>query len=171
MPGDLFGGLLGVLGIPAPVRKRLTLTAAHAVRALGPLVDLVLHNVPVNRHTAAALQRSGFMLPGADPDDVARAVRRFLRHDWRWYVTLALALADVPEPDLTGVTCPVTVLAAKYDLVAAPERAVRPVRVLPHARTRVVPTSHFVPLEAPGEITAELSALLARVAAVERARP
>ncbi|GAA4421789.1 alpha/beta fold hydrolase [Actinokineospora soli] len=171
VPGDLFGGLLGVLGIPAPVRKRLTLTAAHAVRALGPLVDLVLHNVPVNRHTAAALQRSGFMLPGADPDDVARAVRRFLRHDWRWYVTLALALADVPEPDLTGVTCPVTVLAAKYDLVAAPERAVRPVRVLPHARTRVVPTSHFVPLEAPGEITAELSALLARVAAVERARP
>ena len=169
VPGDLFGGVLGVLGIPAPVRKRLTLSAAHVARACGPAIDRVLHRVPVTRTTAVALQHSGFMLPGADPDDVARAVRRFLRQDWRWYVTLALALADVPEPDLTGLSCPVTVLAAKYDVVADPARTVRAVAVLPHARTRVVPTSHFLPLEAPAAIVEELSALLARVAAVERA--
>jgi pimeloyl-ACP methyl ester carboxylesterase len=169
VPGDLFGGILGVLGIPAPVRKRLTLGAAQLIRACGPAIDQVLHRIPVNRRVAVALQHSGFMLPGADPDDVARALRRFLRHDWRWYVTLALALSDVPEPDLTGITCPVTVLAAKYDVVADPTRAVRPTAVLPHARTRVLPTSHFLPLEAPDEVVRELAALQARVTAVQRA--
>ncbi|PPK64302.1 alpha/beta hydrolase [Actinokineospora auranticolor] len=170
VPGDLFGGVLGVLGIPAAVRRYLAIGGARAVRAAGPLVDAVLHRVPATRLTAAVLQRSGFMLPGADPDDVAKALRRFLAHDWRWYVTLALALADVPEADLTGVTCPVTVLAGRYDLVADPKRAVAAVAGLPQARTRVVPTSHFLPLEAPQVIVDELGLLVDRVRVVERAR-
>ncbi|MGQ0839763.1 alpha/beta fold hydrolase [Actinokineospora sp.] len=169
VPGDLFGGLLGVLHIPAALRRAVTLAGARTIRAAGPLVDAVLHRLPVNRVTASMMQHSGFMLPGADPGDVAAALRRFLRHDWRWYVTLALALADVPERDLAGITCPVTVLAARYDVVADPRRATGPAAVLPHARVRVVPTSHFVPLEAPQVIADELAALMARVAAVERA--
>lgn len=170
VPGDPFGAPLGVLGVPAAVSRPLALLGARALRLAGPLVDAVLHRVPVTRCTAALLQRSGLVLPGADPADVAEALRRFLRHDWRWYLTLALALAEVPEPDLTGITCPVTVLAARYDLVADPRRAARPLAVLPQTRTRVVPTSHFVPLEAPEAVVEELAALLARVAAVEGAR-
>ncbi|GLZ41677.1 alpha/beta hydrolase [Actinokineospora sp. NBRC 105648] len=170
VPGDLFGGILGVLGIPAAVRRPLVIGGARAIQAAGPLVDAVLHRVPVNRLTAGLLQHSGFMLPGADPTDVARAVRRFLRQDWRWYVTLALALAEVPRRDLGGVNCPVTVLAGRYDVVADPRRATEPVACLPQARTRVVPTSHFLPLEAPQVIVQELDLLLERVAVVERAR-
>ncbi|MBM7772744.1 pimeloyl-ACP methyl ester carboxylesterase [Actinokineospora baliensis] len=170
VPGDPFGGVLGVLGIPAAVRRPLAIGAAMAVRAAGPLVDAVVHRVPVNRVTAALVQHSGFMLPGADPADVARAVRRFLGHDWRWYVTLALALADVPPQDLVGITCPVTVLLARYDLIADPKLAAKSVARLPQARVRVVPTSHFLPLEAPEVIAEELQLLVDRVTVVERAR-
>ncbi|MCP2274028.1 alpha/beta fold hydrolase [Actinokineospora diospyrosa] len=169
VPGDLFGGVLGVLGIPAAVRRPLVRGGARAVRAAGGLVDAVLHRLPVNRLTATLLQHSGFMLPGADPADVAKAVRRFLGHDWRWYVTLALALAEVPGRDLTGIGCPVTLLAARFDVVADPGLATRAVACLPQARVRVVPTSHFLPLEAPEVIAEELHLLVARVAVVERA--
>lgn len=170
VPGDLFGGVLGVLGIPAAVRRPVVIGSAMAVRAAGPLVDAVLHRVPVNRITATLLQHSGFMLPGADPADVARAVRRFLGHDWRWYVTLALALTDIPPRDLAGITCPVTVLAARFDVIADPRQATKAASRLPQARVRVVPTSHFLPLEAPEVIAEELQLLVDRVAVVERAR-
>ncbi|WP_033400479.1 alpha/beta fold hydrolase [Actinokineospora enzanensis] len=169
VPGDPFAGVLGVLGLPTRLRRPLAIGGARAVRAAGPLVDAVLHRLPVNRITATLLQHSGFMLPGADPADVAKAVRRFLGHDWRWYVTLALALADVPTRDPTGITCPVTVLAGRYDVVADPRRTVGPFARLPQARTRVLPTSHFLPLEAPEVIVAELSLLVERVAVAARA--
>ena len=171
VPGDMFGAMLGVTGLPRRLGRALGLLTAHTVKNLSPLVDVVLHNVPMNRATATLLQHTGFMLPGgADAEEVAKAVRRFLGHDSRWYVTLALALADVPERDLTGITVPVTVLAGRYDVIADPKRALESVAGLPHARTRVVPTSHFMPLEAPGVIVEELDVLVRRVAAVERAR-
>lgn len=112
---------------------------------------------------------SGFMLAGADTADVVAALRRFLHHDWRWYVHLALALADVPDRDLAGVSCPVTVLAARYDILADPRRSTVAASVLPDARVRVLPTSHFLPLEAPRVIVDELELLVERVTAAERA--
>ncbi|MBC6448885.1 alpha/beta fold hydrolase [Actinokineospora xionganensis] len=162
VPGDLFGGMLGVLGIPAAVRRPVALAAARGLRFAGPLIDAVLHRVPVNRVTASAMRYSGFMLPGAANADVVTALRRFLHHDWRWYVTLALALADVPDRDLAGITCPVTVLAARYDLLADPRRSTEAASVLPGARVRVLPTSHFLPLEAPRVIVDELHLLVDR---------
>ncbi|CRK58892.1 Alpha/beta hydrolase fold-1 precursor [Alloactinosynnema sp. L-07] len=165
VPGDLFGAMLGLPGVPVAVRRPVARTIAQGLRAAGPVIDAVLHRVPVNRLTASALQHSGFMLPGADTGDVVRAMRRFLHHDWRWYLTLALALADVPNRDLTGVTCPVTVLGARYDLLADPSFTARAAAVLPQARIKVVPTSHFLPLEDPLTIVEELNLLLDRVAA------
>ncbi|RZS39075.1 pimeloyl-ACP methyl ester carboxylesterase [Herbihabitans rhizosphaerae] len=167
-PGDLFGGIGGVLGLPIGLRRALAVGAAHTVRGAGPVLDAVLHRVPVNAITMNLLRHSGFMLPGADPDAVAAAVTRFLKHDWRWYVTLALALRDVPAGDLSGIDCPITVLAGRYDLLTDPSSAARAAEGVPNARTRVVPTSHFLPLEAPEVVVEELDLLLDRVD--ERAR-
>jgi pimeloyl-ACP methyl ester carboxylesterase len=169
-PGDLFGAMFSSLGIPAVVRRAVTLGGTHALRAISPLVDAVLHRVPVNRLTATLLQHSGFMLPGADVNVVAEMLKRFLQHDWRWYFTLAIAVGSVPARELRAITCPVTVLAGQYDILVSPERATKPVATLPQARVRIVPTSHFLPLEAPGVVTEELAMLVRRVKAVERAR-
>ncbi|TCO57071.1 alpha/beta fold hydrolase [Actinocrispum wychmicini] len=170
VPGDLFGAMLSSFGIPSVVRRAITLGGTHALRALSPLVDAILHRVPVNTLTATIAQHSGLMLPGADTQVIASVLERFLQHDWRWYFTLALAVGSVPARELHGITCPVTVLAGKYDVLASPDKATKPVAMLPQARVRIVPTSHFLPLEAPDAVIEELLLLLRRVRAVERAR-
>ncbi|MET0132725.1 MAG: alpha/beta hydrolase [Kibdelosporangium sp.] len=170
VPGDLFGAMLSGLGIPAVMTRAMALTGTRTLRAISPVIDAVLHRVPVNTLTARLLQHSGFMLPGADVAVVMGVLRRFLQHDWHWYFTLALAVGSVPQRELRGITCPVTVLAGRYDVLTSPERATKPVASLPQARVRVVPTSHFLPIEAPDVVTEELTLLMRRVKAVERAR-
>ncbi|ONI70268.1 alpha/beta hydrolase [Actinosynnema sp. ALI-1.44] len=169
VPGDLFGAMFGLFGFPAVLRRAVALTGTHALRAMSPLVDAVMHRIPVNPFTATLAQHSGLMLPGADTQAVVHTLKRFVRHDWRWYFTLALAISSVPARELHGLTCPVTVLSGQYDVLAAPDRTAKPVAMLPQARVRVVPTSHFLPLEAPEVVVEELRLLLRRTAAVERA--
>jgi pimeloyl-ACP methyl ester carboxylesterase len=168
-PGDPFGGMLGVLGLPPSVGHRIASSATRLLRGAGPLVDAVLHRVPVNTLTAALVRHSGLMRPTSTNADVAAAGRRFLSHDWSWYGELALALADGDDPDLTGIRCPVTVLTGRYDLLADPKHVGRTIGALPQARIRVLPTSHFLPLEAPDELAAELAVLVERVDAVQAA--
>ncbi|CAM3653423.1 alpha/beta fold hydrolase [Kibdelosporangium persicum] len=170
VPGDLFGAMFGSFGVPAVVRRAVALGGTHALRAISPLVDAVLHRIPVNTFTATLAQHSGLMLPGADTQAVVHVLRRFVQHDWRWYFTLALAISSVPQRELHGLTCPITVLAGQYDILTSPERASKPVSMLPQARVRIVPTSHFLPLEAPDVVVDELRMLMRRAAAVERAR-
>lgn len=170
--GDPFGGVLGALGgigVPADVRHLLAETAARVLKEAGPLCNAVLHRIPVNRWTAAIVRHSGVMLPASSTAGVIAAGRRFLSHDWGWYATLALALAGEPAPDLADVSCPVTVLTGRYDVIADAKHVAGTVAALPQARLRVLPTSHFLPLEAPDELADELRLLIERAAAVRGA--
>lgn len=170
VPGDPFGAMLGVPGLPTALRRTIARYGAHTLRAAGPLVDAVMHRVPVSPVTASLLRHAGLIRADAVPADVAEAMRRFLKNDWGWYATLALAVGSVPARDLRGLTCPVTVLAGRYDLLSDPASVLRPVSALPQARTRILPTTHFMPLEQPAVLNEELTLLVERVAAVERAR-
>lgn len=168
-PGDPFGGLLrglDVFGVPDDLRRQLTAVATKLMRDTGPLLNAVLHRVPVNRLTAMVVRHSGVMRPASPTADVVAAGRRFLSHDWGWYGRLALALLDQPAPDLARVRCPVTVLTGKYDVIADSAYVARAVGALPQARIRVLPTSHFLPLEAPDDLAEELLLLIERADAV-----
>jgi pimeloyl-ACP methyl ester carboxylesterase len=170
--GGMFGGIFGrldALGVPTVVRRGLARGAAKLVGDAGPVLNAVLHRVPVNRMTAAVARHSGVLRPASRTADVVAAGRRFLSHDWRWYGELAVALADEPAPDLAGVCCPVTVLTGRYDVLADARHVAKAVGALPQARIRMLPTSHFLPLEAPAELAAELRQLIERVDAVEGA--
>jgi pimeloyl-ACP methyl ester carboxylesterase len=172
-PGDPFEGMFGALGalrVPAATRRRLASGAARLIRDTGPLLNAVLHRVPVNAVTATVARHSGVMRPASPTRDVVAAGRRFLSHDWSWYGRLALALADEPAPELAGVCCPVTVLTGRYDLLADARHVAKSVGALPQARIRMLPTSHFLPLEAPEELAAELRQLIERADAVQGAR-
>ncbi|RKT57149.1 alpha/beta fold hydrolase [Saccharothrix australiensis] len=152
-PGDSFGSALGLPGVPEGLRRFVGVSSARALRVAGPLLDSVLHRVPVPDLSSPAVG----------------SLRRFLQHDWGWYFTLALALGRTPRLDLTGVTCPTTVLAGRYDLLASPDSVVGPVAGLPQARVRVLPNTHFLPLENPRVVVEELELLLERAAAVDEA--
>lgn len=167
-PGDVFGSMLGVLGVPEAARTTLARSAALLLRETGPLVNAVVSRLPVNPLTATLARHSGLLRPASATGDVLRAARRFVGHDWGWYARLALAF-ERADPDLTAVHCPVTVLTGRYDVLADPRFVVRAVGALPQARLRVLPTSHFLPMEAPDEVAAELLALVARADAVGRA--
>jgi pimeloyl-ACP methyl ester carboxylesterase len=164
--GDPFGGMFGILGLPPAVRRAMAGGATRLVRDAGPLLNAVLHRVPVNTATATVLRHSGMMRPTSATADVVAAGRRFLTNDWGWYGRLAMALADGPTPNLAKVCCPVTALAGRYDLFTDPRHMAATMGALPQARFRVLPTSHFLPLEAPDELASELALLIERVDAV-----
>lgn len=170
--GDLFGGMLGVLdaiGVTVPARRALAFGAAQLMRAAGPLLNAVVPRVPVNRTTAALVRHSGLMRPASPTEDVLRAASAFLGHDWSWYATLALAAAGERVSDVDRLRLPLTVLTGRYDLLADPRHVLGPVAALPQARLRVLPTSHFIPFEAPDVLAEELRALVARADAVRAA--
>ncbi|KAA2253516.1 alpha/beta hydrolase [Solihabitans fulvus] len=168
-PGDSFEAVLGLPGLPPELRRLLGRGGATVLRAVGPLLDAVLHRVPVNAATTFLLRHSGLLSSVSAPDTIGQAVRQFFQHDWTWYFTLALALGAAPRQDLTGISCPTTVLAGRYDLLASPESVRRPLGPLPQARLRVLPNTHFLPLESPRVVAEELHLLLDRVDAVRRA--
>lgn len=169
-PGAGFEAIFGTLGVPAPVRPLLASTGAMSLRLLGPVLDSILHRMPITELSAQLLQHSGFMRPGAAPEHVADATRRFLLHDWSWYFTLALATGLAGAVPLNTVRCPITLVAGRHDVLSDTPRALAAVAGLPQARARILDTSHFVPLEAPAELRAELDLLLRREFAVDCAR-
>ena len=169
-PGDVFGGVFGLGGLPAALRARLARAGARLADPATPLLNAVLHNLPVNTLTATLVRHSGLMRPSSDTADVVRAGRRFLGQNWGWYARLAAALAAEPRRELTGIHCPVTLLTGRYDLLAGPRSALARVARLPQTRARVLPASHFLPLEAPEELAAELALLMRRADAVRAAR-
>lgn len=148
--GDSFAGLPGV---PAELGRLVGRSGAAALRAAGPLLDAVLHRVP---------------LPATN-NPYLEVLRPFLRNDWSWYFTLALAFGRSPRLDLTGVTCPTTVLAGRYDPLTTTSSVLGPVSGLPQARVRVLPNTHLLPLESPQLLVDELALLLERVKGVDSA--
>ncbi|HEX7307019.1 alpha/beta hydrolase [Lentzea sp.] len=167
-PGDSFDAMLPL--VPRNIRRFVGLTGAKLLRQAGPVLDEVLHRVPVTDATTFLLRHSGVIKPSSDQKAVTNAVGRFLQHDWRWYFTLALALGETPRQDLAPIVCPVTLLAGRDDLLATTESMSGPVAALPQARLRVLPCSHYLPLEAPEVVAAELDLLLGRVSSVDFAR-
>lgn len=162
VPGAVFGSTGGMSRLPDPLRAPLARAVARGLRTAGPVLDAVIHRLPVTPVTVWPLRHSGFMLPAADPVHTARAMRRFARHDWSWYFGLALAVGSGPALDLAGLHCPVTALAGRYDVLTDVGHVTRRLAAVPQARLRVLPTSHFVPLEAPEEVRDELHLLLHR---------
>ncbi|MET9634412.1 alpha/beta hydrolase [Lentzea sp. NPDC006480] len=164
-PGDSFDAMLPV--IPRNVRRFVSNMSTRVLKQAGPMLDSVLHRVPVTDVTTFLLRHSGVIKPSSDPKAVTQAVGRFLQHDWRWYFTLALALGETQRQDLSPIVCPVTLLAGRDDLLATTESMAGPVGALPQARLRVLPCSHYLPLEAPEIVSAELDLLLDRVRSVD----
>jgi pimeloyl-ACP methyl ester carboxylesterase len=64
-------------------------------------------------------------------------------------------------PGLAGLTCPVTVVHGSLDPVRTVAQAEELAAAIPGARLRLLPTGHTPVYEAPHEVAAELTALLA----------
>jgi pimeloyl-ACP methyl ester carboxylesterase len=162
VPGGTFDAVGGPLRIPRRFRLRLGTTGAQFGRAIGPVVDWTSRHTPLNRVTATVISHSGFVMPAARADRLLPALEEFREHDFRWYFTLALAGAKHRPMDLSFIDVPVTVVAGKYDVITTLSDLAEAASRIPHAVLHVLPGSHFLPLEYPDELAADLHALLAR---------
>jgi pimeloyl-ACP methyl ester carboxylesterase len=99
------------------------------------------------------------MLPAAAPERLIPTLEEFRRHDFRWYFTLAIAVADHEPMDLSFVRCPTTLVAGRYDIVTSRHAMAVTAQQIPHARLVVLDGSHFLPLERPDELTVLLREL------------
>ena len=149
VPGGTFATMGGPLRVPSRLRRPLSTTAARTGRLVGPVLTWLAPKVPVNPTTAWLLSHSGFMLPAARAEVVVPMLSTFLQHDWRWYGELALAAAAHEAMDLEFVTCPVTFVTGRHDVLTSMHDVVAVARRIPQAVVTVLPGSHFLPLEYP----------------------
>lgn len=168
VPGGTFATMGGPLRIPKRLRRPLALRAAKAGLLAGPLLTRLSARIPVNERTAWLVAHSGFMLPAAKPAVVIPMLEEFLTHDWRWYGRLAIAAAEHHPMDLHFVSCPVTLVAGRHDVLTSMHDMVECAERIPHAQISVLSGSHFLPLEHPEHLHTALDDL-ARRADVQKA--
>lgn len=163
-------GLGGLAGEPAgSLGSSLAGVLTRGLRLSAPLLDTVLPWLPVSPAMVWPLRQGSLLRPAADPADTARVADRVLRRHWHWLARLTLTVATSPPPDLRGLTCPVTMLVGRHDMFTDLRRAAATLASVPQARLRILPTSHFIPLEAPQVVLDEIRALQRRADAVQTA--
>jgi pimeloyl-ACP methyl ester carboxylesterase len=162
VPGGTFRAMFGPLRLPRRFRHDVGVAAARLGRRLGPQLSWLSRHVPLTRATAAVISHSGFVLPAATPDRLIPALREFREHDFRWYFDLAVAAAEHDPMDLAFVDVPVTLVAGRYDVLTSMHDVTEAASRIPHAELRVLPGSHFLPLEYPDELVAQLRRLATR---------
>jgi pimeloyl-ACP methyl ester carboxylesterase len=163
VPGDTFATMLAPLRVPRVAARRLTVGIARVLElASKPLVP-VTTRLPVGRRTVAALTHSGFMLPVADPELAARAVREFLTTPPDWYFHLALKTSEHARVRLSRVSVPAAFVAGAYDVLAGARDMRTAADRLADATYTELRASHFVQMERPQEVHGLLREFLTRV--------
>jgi pimeloyl-ACP methyl ester carboxylesterase len=162
VPGGTFGTMGGPLRVPRRLRRPLATGAARALRAAGPVLTPIAHAIPVNDTVAWLIAHTGFMTPAAKPAIVTPMLNEFLRQDWRWYMSLAVAAAEHHTMDLSFVQCPTTLVAGRHDVLTSMHDVIDTAAKIPHAQITVLPGSHFLPMEYPELISTALDELARR---------
>ena len=124
----------------APDRREATLARAAAVEAAGP-------RGIVDQSFAASYPE----VVRYDSDQFRRFRARWLANDPESFAAINRMLADSTlTGKLSGVTCPVLLLAGVHDPLRPPS-AIEPLAAeLPNARFRALETGHFMAVQTPG---------------------
>lgn len=163
VPGDTFATMLGPLHVPAPIARKVTVGSAWAMLATGKALSVVTKRLPWNSVTTKLLRHSGFMLPSASDAVVREAVREFLTTDVDWYMHLAVHASRHPRVSLSQIDVPTTFVSGHWDVLAGARAMATAAERMSDAQLVDLSGSHFLPMEHPDEIHAELLDLLARV--------
>lgn len=163
VPGGTFSSMGAPLMIPRFARKPIALGVTRTLQRSGHVIGPVVSRLPVGPVAVQLLTHSGFMLPSSDVAAVRRAVKEFLQTPTDWYMHLARAAAEHPRVSLRMIKVPTTFVAGKYDILASAQDMETAAERIPDAEVVVLNGSHFIQLEHPGEVHAQLRALVARV--------
>jgi pimeloyl-ACP methyl ester carboxylesterase len=163
VPGDTFATMLAPLGLPRLLARGLTVNIARTLELAGRALTPVTTRLPVGPKAIAVLSHSGFMLPVADPEGAANAVREFLVTPIEWYMHLAIATSEHGRVSLSQVRVPTAFVAAKWDLLAGSRHLATAAARIPEATYVQLDGSHFIQMERPDEVHELLLEFLDRV--------
>lgn len=165
VPGGTFPTMLAPLGVPAvlrgPITKTLARTLSRTGRPLTPVFRAAMA-VPWSEH---AVRASRFIHPNADPTHVKDVLTQFAETDVAWFFHLARATARHRRVSLSQVSVPTTFVAATNDLLAGLAETRSAAGRVEGSRLVELAGSHFLMLERPHEVHAELLALVERATA------
>lgn len=167
--GGVAGGGFRVLPSPTPavLQRGLSRASAWLLRVVGPPIAGVISLLPRGLDAVGALGSAPGPMQVLTPPPLrtlAEVAREFAGHDWTWFSRSVLAASDHDEIPLDEVRVPVTVVAGEFDTIAPVEEMASLAAGIPGARFVRVPGSHFLPLQYPELLRAELDRLAARAA-------
>jgi 3-oxoadipate enol-lactonase len=149
-------------GVPRRLRAPAGRLSSRLLPVVGPLLPVVVASLPPWHELLTPAGFTGPAREATHPAALYQVLHEFSRHDWRWYRHLALAVAEHAPLDVAGVTCPVTFVAGRFDSLVDPVDVRTAAEAVPRARLRTLSGTHFVPLQYPEVMRAELQALVAR---------
>jgi pimeloyl-ACP methyl ester carboxylesterase len=163
VPGDTFSTMLAPFHLPRPVARALTVNFARLMKYSGWALTPLTLRLPVGRRAIAVLEQTGFMFPVADRDLAAAAVREFLTTPVGWYFHLVLTASEHARISLSQVAVPAAFGAATHDVMAGARYMRTAAERLDDATYVELLGSHFIQLERPDEVHAQLLEFLQRV--------
>jgi 3-oxoadipate enol-lactonase len=161
VPGGTFEALLHPL--PGFLRPRAGRVGSHLMRYLGPVLNRLGDGLPGSPEHG--FNPRGVATLGLDVihgQTLVKVLRRFADHDWPWYSRLARAVGDHPPMDLSAIDIPVTYLAGTWDAITSAKQMRAASEKTPHGRYVELAATHFVPLQFPSRVSAELGDLVDR---------
>ncbi|MGY1710475.1 alpha/beta fold hydrolase [Geodermatophilus sp. SYSU D00758] len=161
VPGGSLSAMFGPQGVPRPLRAPLGRLSSRLLPLVGPVLPVLAASLPSGPSAFSADALRGPAREAAHPAALATVLREFSRHDWSWFRHLAVAAGDHAPLDVARVRCPVTFLAGRFDSLVDVEDVRAAARAVPGARFRELLGTHFLPLQYPEVMTAELRALQA----------
>jgi 3-oxoadipate enol-lactonase len=159
VPGGSYSSLFAPYGVPRRLRAPVGRVGSRVLPLVGPLLPLVVATLPPVHDLWSPAAMRGPASEAAHPGVLRAVLHEFARHDWKWYRHLVLALAEHAPLDVTGVRCPVTFVAGRYDSLVDVRDVRNAARAVPGARLRELQGTHFLPLQYPGVMLDELRRL------------
>lgn len=139
---------------PSSVARGISTASAWSLRLVGPPVAGLISLLP------RSMDLSGLAaLSPAPLQTLAEVAREFSHHDWTWFSTMVLAAGREPAIPVSAITVPTTVVAGEFDTMAPVEEMVALADSVPGARLVRLPGTHFLPLQFPDVLEAELNDL------------
>jgi 3-oxoadipate enol-lactonase len=156
VPGGSFSSLFAPYGVPRRLRAPVGRWSSALLLVLGPMLPPIAASLPPWPELLSPGALRGPASEMAHPGALRAVLKEFSRHDWRWFRHSALAIAEHAPLDITPVRCPVSFVAGRYDSLVDVADVRRAATSLPGARLRELPGTHFLPLQYPGVLLAEL---------------
>jgi 3-oxoadipate enol-lactonase len=156
VPGGSYSSLFATYGVPRRLRAPMGRLGSRLLPIVGPLLPVLLASVPPWHELLAPAATRGPAREAAHPGALGAVLREFAHHDWPWYRHLSVALAQHAPLDVSGVGCPVTFLAGRFDSLVDVADVRKAARSIPGARFRELLGTHFLPLQYPEVMIEEL---------------